>query len=197
MKIDPRYKPELCASKDESRFNIMSPWLDPEAKAVLATDGIKLVVCPAEEVDGEARSVGVAQLALARHPDCAPMGPMTFPKWREVVPTWKEGDPGTVTIGLNAAFLRDIARALGARRNMVRITVSLEAMERQEVILVRALDASEDGDGAYGLLMPCRLASVAKGEPVGVVSVPPAVTEQGERSEPDRQNSVRSAGRGE
>lgn len=171
MKMDPRFRPELCASQDDSRYSLLTPWLDPVKKRVVATNGHMLVAVPVEDVPGHGREepVGPLQLAMARKGEDFPHvvgAHVKYPAYEQVVPTFRPGSPGTVTIGLSAEYLRKIAEALGADKGQVLVTVSVE--RPFDPLLVT--DAWNGRDlGAYGLLMPVRF------DPDhGVQFVPPA-----------------------
>lgn len=176
MKLDRRLRPELVASEDETRYQIEAPYLDAEHKVLVATNGWALVAVPVEVAEGEiSRYVGREILALARRKsacdaieitgDTLPSGHVLptdqdrkFPAWREVLPAKKPGDPGTVTIGLDATQLRAIGLALGERDEpghtcQIKITIDLENPDGPVQI--------EPGEprvaGALALLMPFRL----------------------------------------
>lgn len=181
MKIDRRLRPERVVSTDDTRYQIEDPYLDVEHKVLVATNGWALVALPVEVTEGEAsRYVSTDLLDVARRftadeeieilgDQVGPDGPSwptdqdrKFPAWRQVVPTKKPGDPGTVTVGLDATQLRAIALALGAGaygyededvRCQVRITLDLEEPDAAMQVELGAPRVAN----ALALLMPCRL----------------------------------------
>src|SRR6185369_16327610 len=142
MRIDPRYRPELCVSEDETRYQIMDPFFDAAAGKVVATNGHMMILLPATTEEGEAsgyvepaggsdvaerlrdfaREQARAARRLARDvaellgpPKIVPAADdRRFPDWKFVLPKFQEGDPGTVSVALSAAYLASIAKAIGA-----------------------------------------------------------------------------------
>lgn len=195
MKIDRRLRPERVVSTDDTRYQIEDPYLDVEHKVLVATNGWALVALPVEVAEGEtSRYVGCRLLDMARtvSPDeeieilgdqVGPDGPSwptdqdrKFPAWREVLPKKKPGDPGTVTVGLDATQLRAIALALGAGAYgyedddapcQVAITIDLDDPDGASALHVDLL--APRAPGAVGVLKPCRVTS---GGPC-IVHVPP------------------------
>lgn len=132
MKVDAKYRPEKCCSRDETRPNLTNPYFDAEEKLLVATDGHALVAVPVED-GGETSGYvsGAALRAGRRRVKCPPpvevaVGPKdgTFPAWRQVVPKVKAGDEGTFTVRLDAKLLADLAEALGDSR--VELTISAQ-----------------------------------------------------------------------
>jgi hypothetical protein len=192
VKIAKHYKPELVASKDEERFNLLDPYLDVEAERMVATDGHRLVAVPVEIEEGDVsgyvsrdllkvgrRKAGKLEpsIQIINRIDLLPheiewpcLQGRTFPAWRGVLPPYHEGDEGTVTIGLNSKLLKGIADALGSE-GLVALTVKLDSPSTSP-LLVRAFLGQED---EIGILMPCRIdkASGKVAAPSPVMDLPP------------------------
>ena len=174
MKIARHYRPEACASKDKERFGLTDPYLDVEGRAVVATDGYRMVAIPVEVDDQDVSGYVARDLLKVARKKCkkedfeaeirerkelVPQGieyppddARTFPDWRKVLPSFSEGEPGTVTIGLNANLLKGIADALGGA-GVVALTVKVDSLETSP-IRVRALSGNER---EIAVLMPCRV----------------------------------------
>lgn len=177
MKIDPKFRPELCVSTDETRYQIMDPYLDTKAKRLVATDGHMLVAVPVEVSEDESSGyVSRFLLRLARRwfrrerpagerveivDGNVPGGPSYptdhargsgFPDWRAAVPKRTRGTPGTVTIGLDAVYLKEIALALGGedRPGGCQVTLTIDVVDLGTPLLVQSEGAPE----AVAALMP-------------------------------------------
>jgi hypothetical protein len=186
MKIHPEYKPELVTHPIVEKCQ--HPMLFTEHSAVVATDGSMLVVVPVEvepgdisgplqarafeearDLDSVAESVSVkagngrvtvdddASFRRAQLPaECK------FPDWKAVLPTFKRGDAGTVSVALDSKKLDAIHEALRCGGNYgVVLTFKVDGTEAAlEPILVKLnnvehVDAEERQP--TGLLMPCRI----------------------------------------
>lgn len=167
MKLRRKYRPELIASKDATRFVINDLQIsEHEGKPVLvATDGRKLVVVPVALEENEKGRLPKAALIFARkhanRKDDITMrlnGKVEFPNgWTMPLleegnyPTWQQVVPSKESrktrIAFNARFLYELAQAMGAEE------VVLHMGDPMEAIIV------EPGvsDGEFGVLMPCRL----------------------------------------
>ncbi len=179
MKIPTCYAPEKVVSKDKERPQLANPYLDVAAESVVATDGHRLVVVPVEIMHGDVSGyLSGDMLKVARKKNrksveadirdrkeivpfdiewpCPAEG-CTFPDWQKVLPSFKPGDPGTVTIGVNARLLKGIADALGSEGE-VALSFRLDSVNVEDApesqILVRSTFARE---GELGVLMPIRL----------------------------------------
>jgi hypothetical protein len=155
VKIAPQYKPEICAHKDGMRPEIAAPYLDVQRRRVVATDGRMLVAVPVEIESGDVSGfIGPSQLDLAR--GRGPRG--TFPDWTACVPTFKEGEPGTVTIGISARLLSDLAKALGSdSRRQVALTIKVDGNDAAySPMLVRRAE-NDAGLDEVAVLMPVRI----------------------------------------
>jgi len=88
-----------------------------------------------------------------------------FPPIDAVIPTYKQGSDGTLTIGLDAKYLLELAKALGAdkSRPTVHLTIQLPTRDKAGVCSNEVLDpyvvtvGPSKLDGAFGVLMPCRV----------------------------------------
>lgn len=82
-----------------------------------------------------------------------------FPPWQQVVPSYKRGDAGTITIGISAKYLLDMAKAIGAdakKNYQVAVTIALPAKGAKEVLAPYVVTVSNDAE-AFAVIMPCRL----------------------------------------
>lgn len=176
MKIRREFKPELCASKDPTRFHLAAPYLDTEASALVATDGHRVTICPVTLEDGDTAGP-VPGRALVEARKGAPKGcdavvrangqitvdtkvgpvtmprpePVQFPAWRQVIP-----EPRKAVIAFNPAYLKEIADAIGADA-VHGVTLEFDPADPHAPIVVRANRPQIGGD-AYAALMPIRIA---------------------------------------
>lgn len=176
MKIASCYRPEECASRDTARPHVTVAHLDLDDLTdprVVATDGRMMIAVPVVPEDGDtsgslspdalaaARKVAGKQaneivLAAGKHyilPDGTSMPRKDagrFPSWRTLMPAYKAGDPGTVTIGFDARLLARLVKAMGV--NEVILTFPLPEPDAVMVDPIR-VTASND---AIGVLMPVR-----------------------------------------
>jgi hypothetical protein len=161
MKLDPKYHPERCISTDDDRWNLSAPYLDKERGKIVATEGHMMVVIPATVEEGDvAQHLTDVDLRHARgevaeeEPD---RNRGAFPRWHEAVPAFKPYDPETLTFGLSARFLLDIAQAIGAHDEQVVLTVHRAGVNDGMPILVTERPRLGPED-AYGALMAVRIA---------------------------------------
>ncbi len=163
MKLSPIYRPELCASADPNRRNISMPYLDVERGKVVATSGHHLVVVPAiVELGDKATHLLPVDLDLARHGPKAEVeqhdrNAGVFPDWTMLIPKSKPFGPGLISIGLNAEYLLQIARALGTNHTQVVITFDPAPEQAMDPLLVTAHETTDPTTDAFGILMPLRL----------------------------------------
>jgi hypothetical protein len=150
MKMDPKFKPQLCTADPKDRLDLSAPWLDAKARRVVATDGHMLISIPVEvEESEESRYVGEMPAPLGR-----------FVKWRKALPRVKPREKGTATIGLSAIYLHAIAKALGAEDGRVVLTFRLDARTAaEESILVLPRNG---GGREIGALMPVHVRDFGK-----------------------------------
>ena len=67
MRFDRKYKPEICSSKDATRWSLSDLQLDADARRIVATDGHRLIAIPVEVPDGvRSGKVSAAALVEAR-----------------------------------------------------------------------------------------------------------------------------------
>lgn len=168
----------VCA-KDSTRFGMQHIRLEKDvavvggAAALVATNGRALAVVAVEEAEKDtAGPVTVEALKAAAKPDgrygrpaslvCndelrAPLKGMTFtrpedatfPTWQAVIP---ETSPKTVTFGINADTLADLASALGASEGKVVLEITQDAEGKvTSAIRVRAMYRGD----RLGAIMPC------------------------------------------
>lgn len=151
MKFDLKHKPELFASKDETRPHLTQCHLDVEAAKLVATDGHRLIVLPVE-VDEHDHTGWVSAEALeaarkaerkrrGTHATIAANGALAtgadgtgptfprrtqeeagpFPPYQHVV-----GVPTTryvVDFAVNASYLAEAAKAMGSDSLRIRLFV--------------------------------------------------------------------------
>lgn len=181
MKINADSKIEGIVSKDVTRPMLNHVHLDVEKKLAVATDGHRLVVVPvqldAHDVTGpvgvdaikmarKLKSKHAHELTIVANGACQIEGGPTFPRptldgakfppWEQIVPDFKCGDKGTVTVGLNARYLREIADALGSD-GAVRITIRLPEDEKDRHGILDPMRVEGGCLDAYAVLMPCRI----------------------------------------
>lgn len=163
MKIDPRYRPELLVSDDDTRWQLGDVRFDADGSLAVATDGHALVAVPVEEPEGPSRYLRSRDLDTLRDQTTAAGDDVfqsrTFPDWRKVVPAWKPGDPDTITIGLDARLLARLHEALAGKDHYnghVYLTAKLQdGKPTSEPYLVR-LPKSHRDDREIALLMPLK-----------------------------------------
>ena len=161
MKLDPKYRPELCVSDDETRYNLGAPYLDTEERMIVATDGHRLVCVPVQVEDGDTSShLEPATLAVARGEAEAADPPVRgkFPDWREIrrmmEPSFANVE-GVISICLNAEYLASMAKAMGTELVTIRIqTAGEKAHAEPYVVLPYYPGHGPKRDPAYGFLMP-------------------------------------------
>jgi hypothetical protein len=182
MRIAVHYKPDAVVSREKDRPHLQHPYLDVAAERIVATDGKRLVTVPVDCDEGEVsghiasdllkvarktnRKELVAQIRERREVvpqaiewPCNVVG--EFPAWREIIPGFRPGDAGTITIGVNARLLAGIAAALGTE-GQVALTFRLDSIDAEAPgrglepqILVRSVFAPQEGE--LGVLMPILL----------------------------------------
>jgi DNA polymerase III sliding clamp (beta) subunit (PCNA family) len=181
MRFDPKYKPELCSSPDETHPHLTDVEFSVEDRCMVATDGHRLIRVPCQPEDGDT-SGAITEAALKAARKAAgtagkrsgdaqlgvngcyafPGGTIErqprseqFPPWKRVIPANNEvGAEGTVTIALNARYLHEIANALGSKHGNVMLTFKAPAKPADAIldpIVIRA-----ESDEAIAVLMPVR-----------------------------------------
>lgn len=177
-----KFKPELCLGKDPARPQLEHCYLDTAngAQRLVATDGIRMIVVRVAPEPGDtagrvttdalqsARTVAKktrneqATIALngTQKTDAAEFvrpddKKFPFPPVDAVLvdaPT--KGQADTLTIGLNAQLLHEIAKALGAKNGEIEITLRPGA----DRVPLRITDPYEPD--AFAVLMPMRVKPV-------------------------------------
>lgn len=181
MKISKMYRPELVVSKGKEPNPLLTdPYLDSKAERLISTNGHGLVALPVETKKDErsrylacnllqaARGFG-DKLALAEIEDqeVVEYGVLwptaqerTFPEWKELIPKWARGSPGTFTFALDPALLARMANAMGL--GGVCLTVELGRPEGlPSPIVVQPLN---DRGEELGLLMPMDASGAGEGK---------------------------------
>lgn len=185
MKMDPKFKPELCVSGDDSRYNLSRTYFDADRNVVVATDGRMLVAVPAEVERGDApgfcspEDLRVARGEVSDKDAKWWKKKAKFPKYEQVIPEFQPGDEGTVTVALSAKYLLAIAQALAADHDGVVLTFQhKDGMAGLGPMLVRAVRRSpllgppEKDGGAFAALMPIRVDLASERERTNAVSAP-------------------------
>lgn len=165
MKFEARYKPEAM-KYDSERWH--TPYLDVEKKKIIATDGYKLLALPVtpEEADtsgyimpesfkyarklaGKLEEIRLTVNGGVTFPDGsttprvsgeAALQPDDYVDWQRVVPA----GPWTLTVGINADYLLQLAKALGSERVVLKFTDAVSAIR---------VEPEEQGEG-FAVLMP-------------------------------------------
>lgn len=173
MKFQRKYNIGRIASTDYTRPHLTSVFLDVENKRMYATDGRALAVVPCEvdvgdrsgmlpvEAVGRARRMKQPEIAarkrLARvgkevmytRPGASPV-PVD-----SVIPKFKYGDAGTVSISLNPEFLLNAAKAIGRGKEFTGsalVTLTFQPTENELSPIVLSWEDEE----AHAVLMPGR-----------------------------------------
>jgi hypothetical protein len=171
MEFNKSCKIEKAASKDQTRQNLHHPILTKSAAGedvLVACDGHILAVVPVLAFhDDTSGPISGDALALARKnakkTDAAsvrangslvladgatlprPEQEGYYPNWEQILESSKSQEP-TVTLGLNAKLMADLAEALGSNKGVIK----LEITDANSAIRVST-------DKGYGLIMPARI----------------------------------------
>ena len=181
MKMDKSHKIENCISPDTTREHLCKAYLDTEKKRLVATDGHMMAVVPVIVEEGDvsgfvtadaiktARKVKVnpevsihcnGALAIDNGPTFARPTDGQFPPYEQVMPEYRQGDAGTITIGLNAGYLHDLMQALGSPKSgIVSLTIPVKVGEdgKLDAGLEPIVVGTSNAGGAVGVLMPARV----------------------------------------
>lgn len=172
MKVRKTYRPEVLCCKDKKFHNLSDPYLNAAEGRLLATNGHALVSLPVEtEKNERSRYVGRNLLKVGRAlagkvidfeiEEDEIKGPgvlwpseqmgRSFPDVAGVMPTFKRGDKGTITLTLNARLLLQVAIAMG--HELVAITAPITRAKdgHSGALLVHPVDSAAE---ELGLLMP-------------------------------------------
>lgn len=171
------YKPELCASNDETRPHICEVYLDAEKGKLCATNGHVLVRLPVETSQDPDKPdvtgfVSRDALAVARKNggqlECSselktangqafprPSKGEVFPPYQKVIPAPKETD---IKVGLNPQYLWDMARALGWEKKTHKCMVlHIDPTDPLSPVRVTLGDSDPAGEtDALGVIMTMR-----------------------------------------
>jgi DNA polymerase III sliding clamp (beta) subunit (PCNA family) len=167
MQIDRKFKIEKAVSTDPTRENLQNVFVS--RRHAMATDGKILAIVPVQcDKDDEAGSLTPEALKLARKVSGKGLDPiriglngaqilsdgtvMTRPdecKPPRIFHLLRKAYQGKYyRIGINAAYLKDLADALGSEE------LVLECGNSTEAVMVHPLNQEE---GCVGLIMPIRL----------------------------------------
>jgi hypothetical protein len=173
MRLDTKYKPELCVSKDGTRPNLAACHLAVEDSRIVATDGHMLVSLPCELAGDTEGPISKEALVAARKfakktkQEMLHVGangkytledgsvlPRTeapdFPPYKQVIPSYEEEE--TLTFGINAELLATLQKALGADGVRVTVKIPRKGEHMMDPILVENASDRE----AIGVVMPFR-----------------------------------------
>lgn len=173
MKMDKRYRPELIASKDETRSMLLEPWLDVVNKVVVASNGHMLVAVPVETGEGDTTGVmpsealkagrkaakGLAEVEIAANGAATTTSgasfvrkDMNFVPWQAVVPSYRKGDKDTITIFFDANYLKQLVDALGCDGL---VSLTFPKSNDDDPIVIRS-ESKSAREGEIAVLMPIR-----------------------------------------
>jgi hypothetical protein len=173
MRLDSRFKIEETASKDAARPHLFSPHLDVEGKRLMACNGYALAIVPCEVEEGDqaglvpaaaCRAARGAKHVKAQAEQVVCDGATyarpqdEFPSVEHALPGFKEGDDGTVTVGLTTDYLIALVKALGAAGRGGQIALTIKVPEKGKPVLDQVLVrpmVMADGP-VIGVLMPVR-----------------------------------------
>ena len=182
MRLPKACQIELAASGDVAR-NFCYPQLDVERKRIVATDGRILACVPVEVEDGDTSGRVSPEALKASRKASGPLGVPTlacgerlitsdgtlfkrpdndsFPPVDQVIPEYRPGTAGTVSICLDPALLMALAKALGNGKNHgISLTINLPTGKERGASAGYSLEpvvvTTESCPGGIGVLMPCR-----------------------------------------
>lgn len=180
MKFKANLRPEEIVSKDVTRTHLTNVWFDKAKSKLVATNDHMLITVPCEPGEGDVTGpVPTAAIKQARRrklkDDMARLRlgkrladdgtalhrreqDVKYPTWEQVVPPWKHGDQGTVTIGVNPHYLVALMRAAGdqSRRGLVALTFKLPRKGKDMLDPIRVV--AEYGDRECEMIvMPGRV----------------------------------------
>jgi hypothetical protein len=95
-----------------------------------------------------------------------PVAELAYPAYEQVIPSYRDGHEGTMTIGLDAKLLLELAKAIGKGKDVIYLTFPVPELDEEETAEhYRARLAEHNQQGAYvvegvggalGILMPVR-----------------------------------------
>lgn len=149
MRYDAKIKPEVFASKDETRPHMTRVQLDTDAKALIATDGHRLIVTPIADAEADhtgpidAAALSAARKSARQHgatlgangaitlPNGAthlrPGDAAEFPAWRQVMP--KDDSDVRARVSVDSEYLASIHKAVGKTKVDVIVRGELDPVE--------------------------------------------------------------------
>ncbi len=177
MRLSKASKIELIASCDEGRPHLLHPYLDVDAKVLVATDGHRLIKHPVIIDDGDVSAfvskeaikaarklatkvedleinVGAKTLRLINVLTMpTPQSDYPFPPYDKVIPNYSNRT--TVTVGLDAKYLLELCQAMGGNAKVATVRLTFPIPDEGKVMLdpiVVEYGVSE----AIAILMPSR-----------------------------------------
>lgn len=177
MKFDKSYAIADLVSKDPTR-SIQHLWFDATTERLIATNGWVMAVVPVTKEDDDTsgaitavavnaarkvakkdkklvaaikanKTLGLTDGTIFPRPE---MNETDYPPYAAVKPSWKRGDPGVLTLGINPRLLLDTALAVGRNGDIeISILVPQDGKTMLEPIIIHGLETAE------GLIMPCRV----------------------------------------
>ena len=178
MRLSKTSKIELIASCDETRPHLLHPYLDVDAKVLVATDGHRMVKHPVIIDDGDVsafvskESIKAARKLATKVEDLeinvgaktlrlingmtmpTPPSDCPFPPYDKVIPNYSGRT--TVTVCLDAKYLLELCRALGgSAKDHTRVRLTFPIPDEGKVML-DPIVVEYGGSDAVGILMPSR-----------------------------------------
>lgn len=182
MIFDKAFEVERACGKDPSRQGLHNIMLDVAAKRLIAVDGHMLASVPCEPTGHDHTGLVTPEALKAARKAAGKRGtPMLdcngaltipagaafprpsednvgkFPPVEAVIPEYREGTEGTITVGLDAFKLAELAKCIGSD-GQVSLTFKVEAEGKYAGTVSAYLVQSIKGDpNAIGVLMPVGL----------------------------------------
>lgn len=187
MRLDKKCKIELVASSDSTRSHLCHPFLDVDAKVLVATDGHRLIKHPVEvdpaDVSGyiSADALKVArklnradaQLVIRATSDALelldgtimprPTSKNSFPPYDRVIPNYDNRD--TITVALDAKYLMELCQALGGNaKDGTAVSLTFPLPTDGDAMLDPFVVDRSAGSEAVAILMPVNHKLLSKGK---------------------------------
>jgi hypothetical protein len=173
VKFKAELRPELCASTDMTHPRLEHVYFDKDGARLVATNGHMIISVPCEPEAGDVtglvpcralkaarkrRQKGEGRLRLGKKltddgNELHRRRDGQFPPYKQVMPTFKRGDMGTVTFGINPLLLVALARAAGNESSHPLVTLTLKITDEMlDIILVDPRGSK----GVEAAVMPAR-----------------------------------------
>jgi hypothetical protein len=173
VKFKAELRPELVAATGMTRPHLEHVYFDKEAARMVATDCHMIISVPCEPETGDVTGlVPCHALKAARKRKMKGLGRLRlgkkltddgnelhrrldgqFPPYKQVMPTFKRGDKGTVTFAINPMLLVALAKAAGNESSHPYVTLTLKITpDMLGIILVDARGC----EGVEAAVMPAQ-----------------------------------------